>query len=95
MLQPDQIPASSGPADAHGMDPLAVFGHLAAIGGDPVPTLIVGCEPAALEEEMGLSTPVEASVDQAVGIVSRTARRPGRGRPHPHAGDRRMTRRNR
>ncbi len=69
VLVPDDVPATGAIPDAHGMDPLAVFAYLASIGGDPVPTLIVGCEPATLEENIGLSEPVEKAVDEAIGIV--------------------------
>jgi len=68
VVEPDAV-APGGPADAHSMDPLAVFAHLAAIGGDPVPTLIVGCEPLTLDEEIGLSEPVRLAVDKAVVVV--------------------------
>ena len=56
-------------ADAHGMDPRAVFGLLARLGGTPGRVLIVGCEPARTEEEMGLSEPVAAAVDEAVRMI--------------------------
>ena len=69
VLRPDAIPASGALPDAHGMHPLAVFDYLATIGGQPVPTLIVGCEPATTEEAMGLSPAVEAAVDPAVELV--------------------------
>ena len=69
VLQPSAIGSSGRIPDAHGMEPLAVFDYLASIGGDPVPTVIVGCEPASMEEEMGLSPAVEASLDEAVRIV--------------------------
>lgn len=69
VLVPDDIPATGAIPDAHGMDPLAVFGYLASIGGDPVPTVIVGCEPASLEDNIGLSEPVEAAVETAVSVV--------------------------
>ncbi len=69
VLVPDDVPATGAMPDAHGMDPLAVFAYLASIGGDPVPTVIVGCEPATLEENIGLSEPVEKAVDEAIGII--------------------------
>ncbi len=31
--------------------------------------LIVGCEPASTEDEIGLSEPVEAAVDEAVRLI--------------------------
>jgi hydrogenase maturation protease len=58
-----------GPADAHDMTPAAVFGLLRSLGGTPGRVLIVGCEPLSTEEEMGLSPPVEAAVDEAVALI--------------------------
>ena len=61
--------AASGQADAHGMDPQTVFALLENLGGRLGRLLIVGCEPAATEEEMGLSEPVSAAVDEAVKMI--------------------------
>ncbi len=58
-----------GLGDAHGMDPRSVFALLARLGGTPGRVLIVGCEPARTEEEMGLSAPVAAAVDEAIGMI--------------------------
>jgi hydrogenase maturation protease len=61
--------------DAHGMDPasvLALLSGLAAANGVVRPVgrvLVVGCEPAVLEERMGLSEPVAAAVETALGAV--------------------------
>ena len=55
--------------DAHGMDPEVVLGILTDLGGTRPRVLIVGCEPADVEERMGLSTPVERAVDDAVRVV--------------------------
>lgn len=60
---------AGGPADAHDMTPAAVFGLLRSLGGTPGRVLIVGCEPLATEEEMGLSPPVEGAVDEAIGLI--------------------------
>jgi len=68
VIEPDAV-APGGPADAHSMNPLAVFAHLAAIGGGPIPTVIVGCEPQSLDDEIGLSEPVRNAVDTAVDVV--------------------------
>lgn len=69
VLVPHDVPATQAIPDAHGMDPLAVFAYLASIGGDPVPTVIIGCEPATLEENIGLSEAVERAIDPAIDIV--------------------------
>ena len=61
--------ASSLPPDAHAMTPDAVLATLRALGGDPGRVLVVGCEPASMEEGIGLSEPVGAAVDEAVKLV--------------------------
>jgi hydrogenase maturation protease len=69
LLRPDDVVSRGAVADAHGMDPMAVFAYLASIGGGPIPTVIVGCEPATLDENIGLSEPVAQAVDEAVAVV--------------------------
>jgi hydrogenase maturation protease len=69
VLRPDEVASTGAPPDAHGMEPMAVFAYLASIGGGPIPTTIVGCEPATLEENMGLSDPVEGALHEAAGMV--------------------------
>lgn len=61
-----------GPAavDAHAMDPGAVFASLAALGGHPPRTLVIGCEVADVAEGIGLSGPVAAAVPDAVWAVA-------------------------
>jgi hydrogenase maturation protease len=56
--------------DAHGMEPDVVLGMLDTLGGErPGRILIVGCEPASVDEGMGLSEAVAAVVDEAVAVV--------------------------
>ncbi|MGW2371101.1 MULTISPECIES: hydrogenase maturation protease [Kitasatospora] len=60
--------------DGHRMGPDAVLGLLATLaagtGGEPPGrVLVVGCEPASLEEGIGLSEPVAAAVEEAVRVV--------------------------
>lgn len=62
--------------DGHRMGPDAVLALLATlaagIGGEPPGrVLVVGCEPASLEEGIGLSTPVAAAVEEAVQMILR------------------------
>ncbi len=66
---PDDV--GTGDLDAHGMDPLAVLGSLQALGGELPPTFVVGCQPASVEEGIGLSPPVEAAVPVAAKAVRR------------------------
>jgi len=60
---------SEGLVDAHGLEPEAVLALLERLGGGVDRVLIVGCEPATVDEGMGLSTPVAGAVDEAVGVV--------------------------
>ncbi len=64
----DSIPARVV-MDAHSLDPATVFGMLRALGGSPQGVLVVGCEPATIDDGMGLSDVVERAVDEAVRIV--------------------------
>ena len=53
------------------MDLENVFAFLKLTGGDPPPITIVGCEPSAAEEAIGLSEPVRAAVVPAVALIRR------------------------
>ena len=55
--------------DAHGLDPELVLGMVKDWGGAIGRVLIVGCEPAEVEERMGLSDSVARAVDGAVKLV--------------------------
>jgi hydrogenase maturation protease len=58
--------------DAHAMNPLNVFSLVRSMGGGFGRILLVGCEPSTLgpeEGQIGLSEPVAAAVDEAVGAV--------------------------
>jgi hydrogenase maturation protease len=61
---------SSQMFNAHGMQPDVVFGVLDMLGAQTARILVVGCQPASLEPEMGLSEPVAAAVDEAVRVVT-------------------------
>ena len=56
--------------DAHAMDPAAVFASLVALGGAPPPTVVIGCEVASVEANLGLSEAVAAAVPDAVTAVN-------------------------
>ncbi|HEX3565565.1 MAG TPA: hydrogenase maturation protease [Acidimicrobiales bacterium] len=76
ILEPDAPPSSADDdeiapiMDAHTMSPLVVLTTLANLGGSVDRILVVGCQPATIEEGMGLSEPVSAAVDRAVEMVS-------------------------
>jgi hydrogenase maturation protease len=55
--------------DAHAMDPAAVFASLAALGGTPPYTIVIGCEVENIDEYMGLSDAVAAAVPDAVKAI--------------------------
>lgn len=57
--------------NAHGMQPDLVLSLAGSLGGDAGQVLVVGCEPATLEEGIGLSAPVTAAVDEAVRMITR------------------------
>jgi hydrogenase maturation protease len=78
LIEPDLSGAGreSGPADAHGMHPEAVFQTLTALGGAPGHVLVVGCEPATTDEEIGLSGAVSRGVDEAVELIVELLARP-------------------
>jgi hydrogenase maturation protease len=55
--------------DAHSMSVEAVFATLKTLGGTPGRVLIVGCEPASVDDGIGLSIQVERAVAEAVRLV--------------------------
>jgi hydrogenase maturation protease len=87
-------PGASGPGevlvDGHRMTPdtvLALLDTLSAGTGAPRPSrfLVVGCEPASIEEGIGLSAPVAAAVDEAVRLVLRVVGEECGRAADPHA----------
>lgn len=94
LIEPDE-PGGLAPRDAlidgHHMSPAAVLALLGTLSGGtpdegPRRVVVVGCEPACLEEGVGLSGPVAAAVDRAVGLVLRVLREEsGHGAPPPPA----------
>jgi hydrogenase maturation protease len=72
-----------GTPDGHNMQPVEILAFLRSIGVTPPPITVVGCAPESVEEGLGLSDVVAASVDHAVRAVLElidaggTARVPG------------------
>jgi hydrogenase maturation protease len=66
---------SAGPErpEGHGLDPASVLRLVGELGGQPGRVVVVGCEPATVEADadgrIGLSRPVEAAVDEAIGMI--------------------------
>lgn len=72
VIEPD--PTEPGAAigmvgDGHSMNPEVTLALVHAMGGAPPRLVVVGCEPASLEEGIGLTGPVAAAVDEAIGVV--------------------------
>ncbi len=55
--------------DAHSMDPVTVLTTLAGLGGSVDRVLVVGCEPAVIDEGIGLTAPVADAVEHAVDAI--------------------------
>jgi hydrogenase maturation protease len=64
---PDDL--GEGELDAHGMQPTAVLASLGTLGGALPRTIVVGCEPETVEEQIGLSARVAAAVEPAAATV--------------------------
>jgi hydrogenase maturation protease len=60
-----QLPA----IDAHSVTPDSVLALVHRLGGQSARTLVVACEPAALEPGMELSAPVRAAVPEAARLI--------------------------
>ena len=66
ILQLDSSATPAGLWDPHGMAPHSVLAAVTSLGGALPPTLVVGCEPAELEDRIGLSTAVAAAVEPTI-----------------------------
>ncbi|MET8849862.1 hydrogenase maturation protease [Amycolatopsis sp. NPDC004625] len=73
LIEADTEDLEAASIDAHGMQPDAVFRLLRLLGGDAGRVLVVGCEPACLDEGIGLSPEVTATVPAAVRAVTELA----------------------
>ena len=57
----------------HGMDPATVLRFVNAIGGFSGKVVVIGCEPGEVDDVgLGLTPPVEAAVERALGVVAET-----------------------
>jgi hydrogenase maturation protease len=65
--------------NAHGMQPDVVLDMAGTLGAEAGRVLVVGCEPASLEEGIGLSPPVAAAVGEAARVVTRLVTTGGPG----------------
>jgi len=69
-------PQAKGPPsiEAHAMDPARVLSLAQELGEIPRTLRVVGCEPAVIEEGIGLSPRVAAAVDPAVARIEALVR---------------------
>jgi len=56
-------------ADGHALDPASVLRFVERLGGCRSRIVVVGCQPAVIDEGMMLSAPVAAAVDEAMRTV--------------------------
>lgn len=69
VFEPELGGAPDVAPDAHDLEPAAVMGLLTGLGGSVGRMLVVGCQPSTMDEQMGLSPPVEAAVDEAIRTI--------------------------
>lgn len=73
VIEPDRSGAGEADINPHGMDPVRVLNLAASMGTISARVLVVGCEPHdfgdELEGRMGLSSPVQAAVEEACNTV--------------------------
>jgi hydrogenase maturation protease len=74
VIEPDPLPPPAAGddlapvVDAHSMNPGVVLSMLAGLEASVERIVIVGCEPASLDEGIGLSPQVSDAVDRAVAL---------------------------
>ncbi len=73
LIEPELDPVghdeTAPPIEAHGMSPAVVLGLMSGLGATVERVLIVGCQPAVLDEGIGLSPVVAAAVESGVAAV--------------------------
>lgn len=65
-------PASGTYENAHGLDPVKVLAAAKSAGAQLGRIVVIGCEPATLEDDtgcIGLTEPVEAAIDPAIEMI--------------------------
>jgi hydrogenase maturation protease len=62
-------PAGAVPVDGHELTPDAVLDWLSRLGGVPPRVVVVGCEPAKMDEGIGLSDAVSNAIGTAITTV--------------------------
>jgi hydrogenase maturation protease len=73
-LDPRTTSTDHAVVNAHAMSPQIVVETLRGLGGEVPRIVVVGCRPAAVDEGMDLSPPVQAALDNAAALTARVAR---------------------
>jgi hydrogenase maturation protease len=71
VLDPSEWQAEAAEEDGHALDLPAALDMLESLGGKRPVMRIVGCEPACVDERIGLSPEVEAALEPAAEAVTR------------------------
>lgn len=74
VIEPDLAAAEAAPVsmlDAHDLAPQAVLAMVPRLGGRLGRVRVLGCQPASLDDGLGLSAPVAAVLDDAAALVLR------------------------
>jgi len=78
MLEPSTTRVTSRTPDAHSMELEQVFAMAGALG-EPLPkTIVIGCEPACINEGIGLSGVVQQAVPVAATLIANLITRHGK-----------------
>ncbi|MFJ5533819.1 hydrogenase maturation protease [Streptomyces sp. NPDC093261] len=93
VIEHDEVAADGvpgAPMDGHRMTPDAVLALLGTLcagtdGQPPRRTMVVGCEPASVEERIGLSPAVSDAVPRAVQLIEQLVRSDATDGPAPQA----------
>jgi hydrogenase maturation protease len=75
LIEPRLDGSTGGIPDAHSMNLATVVDALRGLGGEVPPVLVVGCQPAFIGEQIGLSPTVASAVPAAVALIERTIAR--------------------
>jgi hydrogenase maturation protease len=91
VIEPDAVPGvvttegGAAALDAHTMSPEVVLATLARLGGSLDRVLVLGCQPADLNDGMGLTPAVAGMIDTAVALclelVAELMQTAGKGAP--------------
>lgn len=69
LLEPGPDDVGAAPLDAHQLDPRALLGMVAEMGGEIGRVLVVGCQPADTDDGVGLTPAVASAVEPAVQMI--------------------------